>query len=180
MGAGAPEAGAAAGRAAEARREERRGAEERATEGGALEIRPLAPADRARWLELWSAYLAFYETDLPDDAKNTAFARLLDPARPVHGLLAVRGGRAVGLAHYLFHDHLWRPEGICYLQDLYAEPAARGGGVGRALIEAVYDAADAAGVPGVYWLTQEFNATARRLYDRVGTRTPFIRYNRPA
>jgi len=143
------------------------------------EIRPIEAADKPRWLELWTAYLAFYETELPGSVKETAFDRLLDPARPVHGLLAVDGDRPVGLVHYIFHDHLWRPEGICYLQDLYAEPEVRGTGVGRALIEAVYAAADAAGVPGVYWLTQDFNITARRLYDRVGTLTPFIRYNRP-
>ena len=144
-----------------------------------VEIRPLEAADRADWQALWTAYLAFYETDLPDAVKDTAFRRLLDPARPVHGLVARRDGRLVGLVHYLFHDHLWRPEGICYLQDLFVAPEARGSGAGRALIEAVYAAADQAGVPGVYWLTQEFNATARRLYDRVGRLTPFIRYTRP-
>ncbi len=145
----------------------------------APDIRPLEAADKPRWLELWTAYLAFYETQLPDSVKDTAFERLLDPARPVHGMLAIRKGRPVGLVHYIYHDHLWRPEGVCYLQDLYADPTVRGTGVGRALIEAVYAAADAEGVPSVYWLTQDFNTIARRLYNRVGTLTPFIRYSRP-
>jgi GNAT superfamily N-acetyltransferase len=88
-------------------------------------------------------------------------------------------GRPVGLAHYLFHRHGWRIEDVCYLQDLYADPDARGRGVGRALIEAVYAAADARGCPQVYWTTQHFNAVGRRLYDRIGVLTPFIKYQRP-
>ena len=70
-------------------------------------------------------------------------------------------------------------ENVCYLQDLYATPESRGTGVGRALIEAVYAAADTAGAPSVYWLTQDFNETARKLYDRIGVKTPFIKYSRP-
>ena len=89
-------------------------------------------------------------------------------------------GQAVGLTHYVFHRHGWKVENVCYLQDLYADPSVRGQGVGRKLIEAVYAAADTAGAPGVYWLTQDFNAEARKLYDRIGTVTPFIKYTRPA
>ncbi len=149
--------------------------------GGNLRIRPLRPEDRAAWGALWKGYLAFYETELPETVYDTTFARLLDGSGDgPRGLLAERGGRAVGLVHYLFHAHCWRPEGICYLQDLFAAPEARGTGVGRALIEAVYAAADARGVPGVYWLTQEFNTTARQLYDRIGAATPFIKYVRGA
>lgn len=87
-------------------------------------------------------------------------------------------GKLVGLTHYLFHRHGWKVEDTCYLQDLYADPDVRGMGVGRALIEAVYAAADAAGAPSVYWLTQDFNHTARQLYDRIGTKSPFIKYTR--
>ncbi len=146
-----------------------------------LRIRPLTGDDRADWGVLWQGYLAFYETELPQAVYDTTFACLLDgtPDGP-QGLLADLDGRPVGLVHYLFHAHCWRPEGICYLQDLYAAPAARGLGVGRALIEAVYAAADARGVPGVYWLTQDFNTTARQLYNRIGVATPFIRYVRPS
>ena len=74
---------------------------------------------------------------------------------------------------------MWKTENTVYLQDLYTSPDARGQGVGKLLIEAVYQAADDAGCPSVYWLTQDFNQTARRLYDHVGKLTPFIRYNRP-
>jgi len=144
-----------------------------------LIIRPLGPADEAEWRRLWTAYLEFYESSVPEEVYVTTFRRLLgDDPRDYNGLLAVLDGRPVGLAHYLFHRHGWKIEDVCYLQDLYADPKIRGRGIGRALIEAVYAAADEAGAPSVYWLTQDFNATARRLYDRVGQLTPFIKYQR--
>jgi GNAT superfamily N-acetyltransferase len=142
-------------------------------------IRPLRPADEAEWRRLWTGYLDYYETTVPEVVYATTFARLLgeDP-QDFNGLIAEVDGRASGLAHYLFHRHCWKVENVCYLQDLYVDPAARGTGLGRRLIEAVYAAADANGTPAVYWLTQDFNATGRRLYDRIGKLTPFIRYNR--
>ena len=144
-------------------------------------IRPLARSDESDWRRLWRDYLAFYETELPEDIYALYFERLLgDDPRDFHALVAEQEGHLVGLTHYLFHRHGWKIEETCYLQDLYADPNKRGLGIGRALIEAVYAAADAAGCPSVYWLTQDFNATARRLYDRIGDVTPFIKYQRPA
>lgn len=142
-------------------------------------LRPLALSDEADWRRLWTGYLAYYETTVADAVYASTFARLLgsDP-RDFNGLIATVDGQAMGLAHYLFHRHAWKLEEVCYLQDLYVAPEARGTGLGRALIEAVYAAADKAGAPSVYWLTQDFNQTARQLYDRVGKLTPFIRYNR--
>ena len=144
-----------------------------------VEIRPVTAADADDWRRMWRAYLDFYETELPETVYDTTFARLLAPGPDgPFGLLAVADGRPVGLVHYIFHQHCWKPEGTVYLQDLYADPEVRGRGVGRALIEAVYAAADAAGRPSVYWLTQDFNHTARQLYDRIAVQTPFIRYVR--
>lgn len=149
------------------------------TGSDALIVRPLSVSDRAQWGDLWTSYLAFYETSRPKSLFDTYFARLLgDDPRDYNGIVAERGGVLVGLVHYVFHRHGWRVEDVCYLQDLYAVPEARGQGVGRKLIEAVYAAADAAGNPAVYWLTQEFNGEARKLYDRIGTLTPFIKYER--
>lgn len=143
-------------------------------------IRPLKAEDRPAWAEMWHAYLAFYETELPPEIYDTAFSRLMgDDPQDFHGMIAEQAGRPVGLVHYVFHRHGWKIENVCYLQDLYARPEARGTGVGRALIEAVYAEADAMGCPSVYWMTQEFNHTARQLYDRVGQLTPFIKYQRP-
>lgn len=144
-----------------------------------LSIRPLDPGDEADWRRLWRAYLDFYETELPEEVYRSSFARLLgDDPQDFSGLLALIDGRPVGLAHFLFHRHGWRIENVCYLQDLFADPKARGRGVGRALIEAVYAEADRRGCPQVYWLTQEFNQDARHLYDRIGVLTPFIKYQR--
>ena len=144
-----------------------------------LVIRPLAIEDEADWRRLWTAYLAFYETVLPEEIYRSTFARLSGGGSgEFRGLVAVLDGRPVGLAHYLFHRSCWTLNDICYLQDLYADPEVRGTGIGRALIEAVYGKAAEAGAPEVYWMTQEFNATARRLYDRIAGKTPFIIYQK--
>ena len=144
-----------------------------------LVIRPLVIDDEADWRRLWTAYLAFYETVLPDEIYRSTFARLTGGGSgDFRGLVAELDGRAVGLAHYLFHRSCWTLNDICYLQDLYADPEVRGPGIGRALIEAVYGKAAEAGAPEVYWMTQEFNATARRLYDRIAGKTPFIIYQK--
>jgi len=145
----------------------------------ALSVRPLRRSDRSEWARLWEAYLEFYETTVSQEIYDTQFERLLSDAPNTYfGLVAEQGDRLVGLTHYIFHAHGWKVEDVCYLQDLYADPDVRGLGVGRALIEAVYAAADANGTPSVYWLTQEFNTTARQLYDRIGECTPFIKYAR--
>ena len=142
-------------------------------------IRPLRPADKAEWSALWRAYLAFYETELPDEIYDTTFARLTDPTHKAQfALVAERDGHLIGLVHAILHPHNWRVEDVCYLQDLFVAPAGRGTGTGRALIEAVYAAADINGTPAVYWLTQDFNTQARQLYDRIGKVTPFVKYNR--
>ncbi len=144
-----------------------------------ITIRPLHPADEADWRRLWTGYLDYYQTQVPEEVYARTFARLLgDDPQDFSGLIAAVDGQAMGLTHYLFHRHCWKIENVCYLQDLYVAPGARGTGLGRRLIEAVYAAADANGTPAVYWLTQDFNAEGRRLYDRIGKLTPFIRYIR--
>ncbi|WP_424992997.1 N-acetyltransferase family protein [Oceaniradius stylonematis] len=144
-----------------------------------LTIRPLQQGDHEAWRTLWTAYLEFYESSVSEEVYATTWARLLgdEPYDP-NGLVALVDGKPAGLVHYIFHRHCWRTDNVCYLQDLYADPNVRGTGVGRALIEAVYEKADASGCPSVYWMTQDFNATARKLYDRIATLTPFIKYQR--
>lgn len=143
-------------------------------------IRPIRAGDFAAWSGLWAAYLDFYGTALPPEIYTSSFDRLLgdDPA-DFCGLVADCDGSLVGLTHYLFHRHGWKVENVCYLQDLFVAPAARGTGCGRKLIEAVYAAADAHGAANVYWHTQDDNAAGRQLYDRVGSLTNFIKYQRP-
>lgn len=143
-------------------------------------IRALEQNDLERWQPLWDGYNAFYRrtgpTALAPEITQTTWARFFDPAEPVHGLVAEQDGRLLGLVHYLFHRSTTLIGPNCYLQDLFTLPEARGKGVGRALIEAVYQRAQAAGSDRVYWLTEETNATARRLYDNVAQNTGFIVY----
>lgn len=144
-----------------------------------ITVRPLRADDRPQWIPLWQGYLAFYEVELTDAVTETAWWRLLDPDVDMHGLAACTAdGGVIGFVHYLFHPVTWAIAPRCYLEDLFVQPEARGGSAGRRLIEAVYTAADARGADQVYWLTQDFNATARRLYDRVGRKTDFIKYQR--
>ncbi len=143
-------------------------------------IRPLRASDEPQWKTLWTGYLDYYETTVSEDVYKTTFARLLgDDPYDYNGFVADQNCRLIGLTHYLFHRHCWKIENTCYLQDLFTAPDLRGFGVGRALINAVYKLADEHGAPAVYWMTQDFNAAGRRLYDKVGTKTPFIKYVRP-
>lgn len=144
-------------------------------------VRPLRAEDRAQWNVLWQGYLTFYEETLAPEVTETTWARLIADNTDPHGLCAVDpDGRLVGIAHYLFHRSTWSPTFYCYLEDLFVDPSLRGGGIGRALIEAVYAAADEAGATQVYWLTRGDNVTARKLYDRVARLSPFVKYDRPS
>ena len=139
-------------------------------------IRELRPADRQQWEPLWDGYNLFYERpNLPRDITEAAWSRFLDPAEPMHAAVAELDGKIVGLVHYLYHRSTTSVELVCYLQDLFTAPEARGLGVGRALIAHVYDEAAKAGSTRVYWQTHEANP-ARKLYDRVAKLTAFRRY----
>jgi GNAT superfamily N-acetyltransferase len=148
-------------------------------------VRPLNPMDREPWLELWDAYNAFYgrtgPTALPGEITRSTWDRFFDPAEPVWALVAVETDaegeeRLVGFTHYLFHRNTSAIADNCYLQDLYTVAGRRGHGIGRALIEAVYDRAREAGAGRVYWLTHHTNAAARALYDKVADDSGFMMY----
>jgi len=141
-----------------------------------IQIRPFAAEDRHAWEPLWQGYLTFYKASLSPDVTETTWQRLLDPAEPVNGLVASLDGKVVGMVHYIYHRSTWTVGNYCYLQDLFTAEEARGRGVARALIEAVYQKAKAAGASRVYWLTHETNTTARALYDKVAARSGFIQY----
>ena len=141
-----------------------------------LQIRPVSAADHAAWLPLWQGYQRFYNADIAPEVSALTWQRFLDPAEPMFAALAWQDGVAVGLVHWIFHRSCWTVSDYCYLQDLYVTETVRGGGVGRALIEQVYAAAQAYGANRVHWLTQEDNAQARQLYDRIASRSGFIQY----
>jgi GNAT superfamily N-acetyltransferase len=143
-----------------------------------IEIRPIGKDERVHWEVLWQAYLRFYESSQAANATDATWLRMHDPAEPMHGLGAYADARLLGIVHYLFHRSFWTIGSYCYLQDLFVSEAARGRGLGRALIEAVYDRAREAGASRVYWLTQESNATAQALYEQLAERSGFIQYRR--
>jgi GNAT superfamily N-acetyltransferase len=144
-------------------------------------VRTVRREDYARWRPLWDGYNAFYgregATALAGEITAATWERFFDTDEPVHALVAEHESRVVGLAHYIFHRSTSRLGDICYLQDLFTEEALRGKGIGRALIEAVYVAARAAGCSRVYWQTQSTNAAGRALYDKVAAHRGFIVYS---
>ena len=140
-------------------------------------IRPLETADREGWSALWAGYLAFYRATLSAQTTQATFERLCDGTNGLFGLLALdEAGAAVGLANCVVHATTWSRQPKCYLEDLFVSPAARGGDLGRALLEAVKQAATDRGAPDVYWHTQQYNGRARSLYDVVGRPTSFVVY----
>jgi len=140
--------------------------------------RALQQSDHADWRRLWTDYLSFYEAAVSEEVYDSTWKRLFaDGEFEPKGFIASADGQAVGLVHYLYHRSCWSIVNNCYLQDLFADPSMRGKGVGAALIKAVQDGAGKLGVKNVYWMTNEANATARKLYDRVARRTGFIEYD---
>ncbi|MFD5427947.1 GNAT family N-acetyltransferase [Streptomyces sp. NPDC127084] len=144
-----------------------------------LDIRPLAPADRAAWEPLWKAYLDFYDHVLPPAVTDLTWSRFSDPAEPMGALGAWSDGALAGVCHHVLHRSTWAAGTYCYLEDLFTTPGSRGRGVGRALIEATAAAAREAGAEKLYWQTHSGNTTARALYDRVARHEGFVVYERP-
>jgi GNAT superfamily N-acetyltransferase len=141
-------------------------------------IREVKPADYANWKPLWDGYNAFYDrhgaTALDAEITRATWQRFFDAYEPVYALVAECDGALLGLTHYLFHRSTIQIAPTCYLQDLFTTQSARGKGVGRALIQAVYARAQAAGIPRVYWQTHETNATAMALYHKLAERSGFV------
>jgi GNAT superfamily N-acetyltransferase len=141
-------------------------------------IRPVGADERAAWEPLWNGYLAFYKATLAPGASDVAWQRFHDAGEPMFLLGAYVEGKLTGIVQYLYHRSSWTPGNYCYLQDLFVADSARGLGLGRALIEAVYEKAKADGCSRVYWLTQTSNAQARILYDRVADNPGFMQYRK--
>lgn len=145
-------------------------------------VRSVVQEDFPRWKILWDCYNSFYgragATALPDEITQTTWRRFFDAYEPMHALVAEQNGNMLGLVHYLFHRSTILMNPNCYLQDLFTVEEARGRGVGRALINAVYERAKEAGVQRVYWQTHETNATAMKLYDKVAEKSGFIVYKK--
>ena len=150
----------------------------------AVLVRKLRETDKEQWQRLFKGYLTFYEASLEDSVIDLTFQRLLGNKAGTHRALVaqINGGAddntIIGFAHYLIHRSTWSKTWYCYMEDLFVDPTVRRTGAGKALIEAVYAAADKIDCTRVYWVTQDFNTTARALYDQVSTKSPFIQYRR--
>lgn len=148
------------------------------TNNTAVQIMPLASSDYEAWLSLWRNYLKFYQTSLPRSTTEIAWRNLLDSSVPIYGFGAWQDDTLMGITHVVLHPNTWNSTECCYLEDLYVDESVRGQGVGRALIEHVYDFANKKNCNRVYWTTQEDNTTARALYDKLATKTDMVQYRK--
>ena len=143
-----------------------------------VKIAPLSAADYELWLNLWQSYLTFYESSLPIETTNVTWKNVLDSKVPIYGFGAWLDEKLVGITHVVLHPNTWNSTDCCYLEDLYVNESVRGHGVGRVLIEHVYEFARQQNCNRVYWTTQEDNTAARRLYDTMASKTDMIQYRK--
>lgn len=142
-----------------------------------ITVRALVSEDKSAWLPLWQGYLTYYKSEVTAEVTESTWSRLIDAEFPIDGFGAFNeAGGMLGIVHYMFHPVTWAIGPRCYLEDLFTNEAARGKGVGRALIEAVANEANFEGADQVYWLTENYNTRAQALYDKVADKTHFIKY----
>jgi len=143
-----------------------------------FDVRRIRPEDRGEWLPMWHAFFAFHGREISDAVTAATFGRLCDPAQPMHAFVADGRDGLAGFVTFIFHLDTVTVGPVCYLKNLFTCPDARGRGIGRALIYAVYEAAEQAAAERVTWLVHEGNTAAMRLYDEVATRTGFVQYRK--
>jgi GNAT superfamily N-acetyltransferase len=144
-----------------------------------LIIRELKETDKQRWLELWTGYLEFYKSNLSPEQTEFTWKRLINNEQKMYGFVAENESGVIGFTHCLFRPSTWTETDYCYLEDLFVDPNIRGKGVGRALINRVIELAKEKNSKRVYWTTQEFNKTARVLYDSITPVSEFVQYRLP-
>ena len=141
-----------------------------------LNIRELKETDKDRWLELWAGYLEFYKSNLSPEQTEFTWKRLINNEQKMYGFVAENESGVIGFTHCLFRPSTWTETDYCYLEDLFVDPNIRGKGVGRALMNRVVELAKEKNSKRVYWTTQEFNKTARVLYDSITSVSEFVQY----
>jgi GNAT superfamily N-acetyltransferase len=139
-------------------------------------IRSVLPNDQPSWQRLWRGYCDFYQANVRDEVTQRTWMRILDPDSAIMCVLAESEGRVAGFAHCVVHENTWETQPVCYLEDLYVDPAMRGRGIGKALLEWLRNAMRAEGWARLYWVTHKDNATARALYDQFAPADDFVRY----
>ena len=141
-------------------------------------VKPLTEGDYCDWYKYWQAYLSFYKTSLTEEVTQATWAKILDSNVPIYGFGAFDRTNLVGIAHVVLHPNTWNTTDCCYLEDLYVDGAARGLGIGRALIEKVYQFAEVHNCNRVYWVTDTDNENARYLYDKLARETDVVQYRK--
>jgi GNAT superfamily N-acetyltransferase len=144
-----------------------------------LNIRELKETDKDRWLVLWAGYLEFYKSNLSPEQTEFTWKRLINNEQKMYGFVAENENGVIGFTHCLFRPSTWTETDYCYLEDLFVDPNIRGKGVGRALMNRVIELAKEKNSKRVYWTTQEFNKTARVLYDSITSVSEFVQYRLP-
>jgi GNAT superfamily N-acetyltransferase len=139
-------------------------------------VRGAIVSDEQAWRTLWEGYNRFYDSSVPPEVTQRTWARILDPAAPIIGRVAEQDERLVGMTVNVLHEGTWTANPILYLEDLFVDPSARGGGIGRALMDDVVTQARERGCSRLYWHTRADNTVARRLYDRFVPADDFVRY----
>lgn len=142
---------------------------------GAIFIRDPLPADEAAWRDLWAGYNAFYETAVPEAVTACTWQRILDPASPIFGRLAMANDEVAGFSNCVLHQGTWVIGPVCYLEDLFVAPQFRSRGLGRMLMADLVQRGKTQGWARLYWHTRD-NNPARRLYDEFAKADDFVRY----
>ena len=144
-----------------------------------LTIRAIEEKDKNQWLKLWAGYLEFYKSTISPEQTELTWKRLISNEMKMFGFVAESEEGVIGFTHCLFRPSTWTETDYCYLEDLFVDPNIRGKGIGRALMNKVIDLAKEKKSKRVYWTTQEFNKTARVLYDSITQVSEFVQYRLP-
>ena len=144
-----------------------------------LTIRAIEEKDKDQWLKLWAGYLEFYKSTISSEQTELTWKRLINNELKMFGFVAESEEGIIGFTHCLFRPSTWTETDYCYLEDLFVDPNIRGKGVGRALMNKVIELAKEKKSKRVYWTTQEFNKTARVLYDSIIPVSEFVQYRLP-
>lgn len=143
-----------------------------------VEIRDLGPEDEADFRRLWQGFLDYYQMSLPQPVTDATWSRLMDPACTMKARVAQVDGVVAGFALHQHHPSSWVLGDDCYLEDLFVDPAFRGQGLGRALIEDLMALARSRGWHRIWWATDQDNEGARKLYDSLASCDNHVRYRR--